>query len=214
MSKRMVGVNDLRALLAFVSNVFLGWNRIEVKSRWGSFCPKRIRLTNVLLLVFGLMNLAACQAQSEMLGTPISGYNHTSSGINRFSVNGAGGPNIGPHQGGLNSQTCCTTLPRIWTPGLKAIVEWESDPAPHATIKRDKYGQIEPGDYSRHATNYTHHKEIVDVPKYGEKFCAIQVHFLACDKVRVSTTCYTPEHPDYPDSAYFSAKESAKCPTF
>lgn len=211
MSKRMVGVNDLRGSLAFVSNVFLGWNRFEVKNRWGSFCPKRIQLTNVLLLVFVLMNLGACQAQSEMLGTPISGYNHTSSNINRFTVNGGGGPNIGPHQGGLSSQTCCTTLPRTWTPGLKAVVEWESDPAPRAAIKRDKYGQIESNAYTRHAANYTHHKEIVDVPKYGEKFCAIQVHFLPCDKVRVSTTCYTPVHPKYLDHDYFQLKEATIC---
>lgn len=214
MSKRNVWVNDLRSSLALVSKIFLNRDRLKVKSRWGSFRTKRIQLTNFLLLIFGSMNLAACQAQSEMLGTPISGYNHTSSNINRFTVNGGGGPNIGPHQGGLSSQTCCTTLPRTWTPGLKAVVEWESDPAPRAAIKRDKYGQIESDAYTRHAANYTHHKEIVDVPKYGEKFCAIQVHFLPCDKVRVSTTCYTPEHPDYPDHAYFNAKESAQCPTF
>lgn len=213
MSNHMAGVNDLRYSLAFVLSVFLGRNRFEVKNTWCLFCPKRRQLTDVLLLVFGLMSLGACQAQSEMLGTPISGYNHTSSNINRFSVNGAGGPNIGPHQGGLNSQTCCTTLPRTWTPGLKAIVEWESDPAPHAAIKRDKYGQIESGDYSRHATNYTHHKEIVDVPKYSEMFCAIQVHFLACDKVRVSTTCFTPDHPKYPDHDYFQLKEATICLT-
>lgn len=172
------------------------------------------RLANVLLLCFGVLNLGACQAQPEMLGTPVSGYNHTSSNINRFTVNGAGGPNIGPYQGGLSSQTCCTSLPRSWNPGLKAIVEWESDPAPRAAIKRDKYGQIESGDYSRHAANYTHHKAIVDIPKYDDKFCALQVHFLSCDKVRVSTTCYTPEHPDYPDSAYFNSKESSVCPSF
>lgn len=214
MSKPMVWVSDLRSSLALVSKFSLSWDPFKVKSRWGSFRTKRIQLINVLLLIFGSMNLAACQAQSEMLGTPISGYNHTSSNINRFTVNGGGGPNIGPHQGGLNSQTCCTTLPRTWTPGLKAVVEWESDPVPRAAIKRDKYGQIESDAYTRHAANYTRHKEIVDVPKYGEKFCAIQVHFLPCDKVRVSTTCYTPEHPDFPDHAYFNAKESAKCPTF
>ncbi|RFQ09360.1 DUF3304 domain-containing protein, partial [Pseudomonas sp. ATCC 13867] len=36
----------------------------------------------------------------ENLPTPIEGYNHTSAAINRFTVNGGGGPNIGPHQGG------------------------------------------------------------------------------------------------------------------
>ncbi|MDG3790399.1 DUF3304 domain-containing protein [Pseudomonas aeruginosa] len=35
-----------------------------------------------------------------MVSIPIGGYNHTSAAINKFSVNGAGGPNIGPFQGG------------------------------------------------------------------------------------------------------------------
>ncbi|EKM6333128.1 TPA: DUF3304 domain-containing protein [Pseudomonas aeruginosa] len=34
-----------------------------------------------------------------MVSTPIGGYNHTSAAINRFSVNGAGGLNLGPFQG-------------------------------------------------------------------------------------------------------------------
>ncbi|MGU1787474.1 DUF3304 domain-containing protein [Pseudomonas aeruginosa] len=34
-----------------------------------------------------------------MVSIPIGGYNHTSAAINKFSVNGAGGPNIGPFQG-------------------------------------------------------------------------------------------------------------------
>lgn len=213
MSKPTVRANDLRGSLAFVLSDLLGWNRFEVKIRLGVFCPKSTQLINLLLLVFGLLNLAACQAQSEMLGTPISGYNHTSSNINRFTVNGGGGPNIGPHQGGLSSQTCCATLPRTWTPGLKAVVEWESDPAPRAAIKRDKYGQIGSNAYTHHAANYTHHKEIVDVTSYGEKFCAIQVHFLPCDKVRVSTTCFAPNHPKYPDHDYFQLKGVTICLT-
>lgn len=171
-------------------------------------------MSSGLVCVWGLLGvlaLSGCRGGPEMLGTPISGYNHTSSNINRFSVNGAGGPNVGPYQGGLNSQTCCTTLPNRWRPGLKAIVEWESDPTPHAALKRDKNGQLELGDYNRHAANYSHHKEIVDIPIYGEKFCALQVHFLPCDKVRVSTTCFTPNHKNYPDKAYFNIKEADAC---
>lgn len=34
-----------------------------------------------------------------MVSTPIGGYKHTSAAINRFSVNGAGGLNLGPFQG-------------------------------------------------------------------------------------------------------------------
>ena len=165
-------------------------------------------------VLMGLVVLSGCRSGPEMVGAPISGYNHTASNINRFTVNGAGGPNIGPYQGGLSSQTCCTTLPQSWHPGLKAIVEWESDPAPRAAVTRDKHGQMEPGDYSRHAANYTHYKTIVDIPEYDDEFCALQIHFLPCNKVRVSTTCYTAEHKDYPDSAYFQVKESMTCSAF
>ncbi|WP_308706239.1 DUF3304 domain-containing protein [Pseudomonas aeruginosa] len=48
----------------------------------------------------GFLFLHACQAGPDMVSIPIGGYNHTSAAINKFSVNGAGGPNIGPFQGG------------------------------------------------------------------------------------------------------------------
>nr|WP_153677258.1 DUF3304 domain-containing protein [Pseudomonas aeruginosa] len=47
----------------------------------------------------GFLFLQACQAGPDMVSTPIGGYNHTSVAINRFSVNGAGGLNLGPFQG-------------------------------------------------------------------------------------------------------------------
>ncbi|WP_265392655.1 DUF3304 domain-containing protein [Pseudomonas aeruginosa] len=47
-----------------------------------------------------------------MVSTPIGGYNHTSAAINRFSVNGAGGLNLGPFQGGAG-QVCCGVVPRV-----------------------------------------------------------------------------------------------------
>src|SRR5690606_23041187 len=78
-------------------------------------------LSLVLLLVSGCM-----AKESEMLGAPVEGYNHTSAAINRFTVNGAGGPNLGPYSGG-GGQVCCGSVPRYWRPGLKAIVEWEKD---------------------------------------------------------------------------------------
>ena len=78
---------------------------------------------SVVLLV------TACRSQSPMLSAPVTGYNHTSAAINRFSVNGAGGPNLGPHEGG-GSEVCCGVVPRYWVPGLRAVVEWEKDPDP------------------------------------------------------------------------------------
>ena len=53
----------------------------------------------LIALLIGFLFLLACQAGSDMVSTPIGGYNHTSAAINRFSVNGAGGLNLGPFQG-------------------------------------------------------------------------------------------------------------------
>ncbi|MDC3931399.1 DUF3304 domain-containing protein [Pseudomonas aeruginosa] len=53
----------------------------------------------LIALLIGFLFLKACQAGPDMVSTPIGGYNHTSAAINRFSVNGAGGLNLGPFQG-------------------------------------------------------------------------------------------------------------------
>ncbi|ARI02937.1 Tli1 [Pseudomonas aeruginosa PAK] len=156
-------------------------------------------------LLPGPLLAAGCQSGPDMLAAPVMGYNHTSAAINWFSVNGAGGPRLGPYQGD-GSQVCCGVIPKKWNPNLKAVVEWEKDPKPHAAIRRDKYGRLDKDDYLRHASSYTRHKMIVDVPRYSEKICLLQVHFLPCDQVVVSTTYYSQGHPEYPDRKYFQKR--------
>jgi|SRR5471030_248344 len=163
------------------------------------------------LILMSVMTVAGCQARPEILGAPVSGYNHTSAAINWFSVNGAAGPNIGPFQGGLSSQVCCTIIPVVWNPRLRAVVKWEKDPFPSENIQRDQYGQIVMEAYKRHAAKYSTHEAVVEIPQYTDEVCAVQVHFLPCDQVRISTTCYTPAHRNYPDHAYFKIKESTRC---
>jgi hypothetical protein len=162
------------------------------------------------LIFLSISVISACQAEPKMLASPVTGYNHTSANINSFSVNGAGGGNLGPHEGG-GSQVCCGSIPRYWTPGIRAIVEWEKDPSPREKIKRDKYGQLESGDYQRHAAGYTRHKVTVDVPKYDEPG-SLNVHFLPCDQVRVSATGITPGHPGYPYNFPMNMSEPKTCP--
>jgi len=159
-----------------------------------------------------LLLISGCMArESEMLGAPVEGYNHTSAAINRFTVNGAGGPNIGPYQGG-GKQVCCGSIPRYWRPGLRAIVEWEKDPNPRPVIplKRNKYGSLDPDDYKKHAANYTHHRAVVEIHQYDSPGPLI-VHFLPCDTVRVAATPIVPGHPGYPYN--FPPKmEDTECP--
>jgi hypothetical protein len=145
-----------------------------------------------------------------MVSTPVTGFNHTSPAINRFSVNRAGGHPGSAFQGGA-TQVCCGMLPAQWNPDLRATIEWEKDPNPREIIKRDKYGHFDKEDYQRHAAHYTRHEATVEIPKYGSDFCAIQVNFLPCNQVKVSTTCYTRWHQNYPDLSYFAVRETASC---
>lgn len=130
-------------------------------------------------LLPGPLLAAGCQSGPDMLAAPVMGSNHTSAAINWFSVNGAEGPNLGPHQGG-GGQVCCGVIPKYWVPGLEAIVEWEVDPAPNADLKRDRHGNLDMQDYRRHAEGYTRHKTVVDIPRYeSKKICSLKVHFLS-----------------------------------
>lgn len=61
----------------------------------------------LIALLIGFLFLQACQAGSDMVSTPIGGYNHTSAAINRFSVNGAGGLKLGPFQGSMAGMLWC-----------------------------------------------------------------------------------------------------------
>ncbi|WP_338156823.1 DUF3304 domain-containing protein [Pseudomonas chlororaphis] len=174
--------------------------------RWGAL-PGRMTVG-----IAGMLVLLACQTSPEMLSAPVTGYNHTSATINSFTINGAGGPNLGSNLAG-GGEVCCAVLPRDWRPGLKATVMWEKDPHPGESVNwpplgTDAYREA----YRKHAAKYTQHRAVVDIPQYGEKVCALQVHFLPCDQVRVSTTCYTPSNPNYPDREYFQMKDSAACP--
>jgi hypothetical protein len=162
-------------------------------------------------MLMALVGLNGCYAGPEMVSAPVTGYNHTSAEIMRFSINGAGGPRIPPNAGG-GAEVCCGVLPLQWTPGLRAIIEWDKDPNPYGSIKRDQYGQILKEALVRHSDGYSHHIVTVEISKCAEGLCALQVHFLPCDQVRVSTTCFTPGHPDYPDKAYFQTQEPPTCP--
>ncbi|WP_227107288.1 DUF3304 domain-containing protein [Chromobacterium rhizoryzae] len=148
---------------------------------------------------------------NEMLPAPVEGYNHTSANINRFSVNRAGGPNIGPYQGG-GKQSCCASLPRQWRPGLMATVEWEKDPNPMSPFRRDQYGRILPSEQERVRAEFTQHRAVVEIPRY-EKSCGLNVHFLPCNQVKVVSYCggYYGD-PGYPVQEPLKMKEPKTCP--
>lgn len=160
-------------------------------------------------LVRGLM--AGCQTRSEMMSTPVTGFNHTSANINYFTINDVAGPNIAPHQGG-GKQVYCSALPRIWNPALKALVSWETDPYAYGKWEERISSDALKQRFKEHEKLYKRHQAEVQIPRYAEEVCALQVHFLPCDQMQVSTTCFTPSNPKYPDNAYFKIKESTTCP--
>ena len=160
------------------------------------------------LLVF----LAGCSmGESKYLAGNVNGVNHTSAAINHFSVNGYGGRNISPY--GYGGGLCCAMLPRQWQPGLKMKVEWETDPNPYARLKRKAtgYGPDKEA-YAKHKANYQQHSVIVDLPPYEDRLCALEVHFLPCDQVKVSTTCWRYPSPNSPIKEPLEMKEPAVCP--
>lgn len=162
-------------------------------------------------LSLALLLISGCMAkESEMLGAPVEGYNHTSAAINRFTVNGAGGPNLGPYSGG-GGQVCCGSVPRYWRPGLRAIVEWEKDPSRgYGSWPERPYSEAWNKRMDEHRSHYTRHRAVVEIPQYDSPGPLV-VHFLPCDTVRVAATPIVPGHPGYPYN--FPRKmEDTECP--
>ena len=165
------------------------------------------------ILAITYLALQGCTPPKPVrLGAPIEGYSHTSAAINRFSVNGAGGPNLAPYGYG-GGQMCCASLPVKWHPGLTVVVEWVKDPDPYA------YGRWPERIFSdawskrmeEHKARYTHHRAVVPVAPY-ERVGAIDVHFLPCNQVAVSAVAMLPGQPGYPFNFPQKMQEPATCP--
>jgi hypothetical protein len=162
--------------------------------------------------VGGLLLLAGCSPGTpKYLAGDLNGVNHTSAAINRFSVNGYGGRNISPF--GYGGGVCCAMLPSQWSPGLKLKVEWETDPNPNAKIKRKTSGYgFDPDAYAQHKAKYQQHTAIVELPPYEDELCALEVHFLPCHRVKLSTSCWRYPSPNSPIKEPLNMQEPATCP--
>ncbi|MGQ7816331.1 DUF3304 domain-containing protein [Metapseudomonas furukawaii] len=171
-----------------------------------------MRAACVLNWLWGVLflSLAGCSlGESEYLGGNLNGVNHTSAAINYFKVNGYGGPNISPH--GYGGGMCCVMLPREWRPGLMMKVEWETDPDPYAKsppLGTDEFRKF----MVKHKANYEHHTAIVPLPPYEQGLCALEVHFLPCHQVKVTTACWGYGSPKNPIKEPLEMKEPAECP--
>ncbi|QIX97567.1 DUF3304 domain-containing protein [Cedecea sp. FDAARGOS_727] len=168
-------------------------------------------------IVLSIALLGGCsqphaETQSGGGGGTLEAINHTKWAINNFSVNGQSGIDIiGPFDGGGGG--CCYGVPAVWKPGMTVRVDWE-------TGRADTDGFPGFGDDAKYLAwekkmkaDNRQHSKTVPVPDYtGQKTCGITVHFLPCDEVKVTTSCFTYGSPSYPIKLPLEMKEPKVCP--
>jgi hypothetical protein len=142
-----------------------------------------LRWLRLFMLAFTASLLTGCS--EKMVAVSVTGYNHMPDdggwSVAPFSVNGAGGPNLSPADGGGKS-SCCVMIPEKWHPGTKVKVYWrytERDNDPRA-IPPPQVAEVEIPDYSEEGPG------------------KVNVHFYADNRIKVVVTSYGIESPRYP----------------
>ncbi|WP_301594846.1 DUF3304 domain-containing protein [Pseudomonas nitroreducens] len=157
------------------------------------------------LLSIPLVGCSAADNKPETASGNVEAVNHTTHGINWMEING-----YRAHAGGGSS--CCIVMPVKWRPGLKAHIEWEVDPDPYAKLPSVTSIEFREA-YAKHEKNYKRYSETVDIPEWpGTEPCDLKVHFLVCNKVKVTTSCWVTWSPNYPIKEPKQMKEPAVCP--
>ncbi|MDV1069380.1 MULTISPECIES: DUF3304 domain-containing protein [Klebsiella] len=165
----------------------------------------------IILLLTGCDQPAKAKSVSGGSGT-IEAINHTHWAINHFSVDGQSGLDIiGPWQGGGGG--CCYGVPAKWKPGMTVKLEWETG----VGYSMDFPGYGDDAKYlaweKKIKAQNREHSQIVPVPDYtGQKTCGIKVHFLPCDQIKVTTSCYDYGNPNYPIKDPIKMEEPRVCP--
>ncbi|PSN07996.1 DUF3304 domain-containing protein [Siccibacter turicensis] len=169
-------------------------------------------------LLLGVFLLAGCsqskaEAQTQSGGTgTIKAINHTKWAINHFSVNGQSGIDIiGPFQGGGGG--CCYGVPYTWIPGMTVKIDWETGVGGTEGFPGyDHWDEYLKWQKKMDSFKRRHSKK-VSIPDYtGQDTCGITVHFLPCDDVKVTTSCWSPANANYPIKLPLEMKEPKVCP--
>lgn len=152
--------------------------------------------------------LGCSSAKEEVAAGNIQAVNHMEGTvINWLSVNGY-------RADGGGGYSCCVVLPTRWRPGLITNIEWEVDPDPYAYSKWPPLGSD--GYYveqKKHAAKYQYHRVSVEIPEWpGTETCDLEVHFLPCNQVKVTTACWGYGSPNNPIKEPLHMKEPAVCP--
>ncbi|WP_099050707.1 MULTISPECIES: DUF3304 domain-containing protein [Pseudomonas] len=167
-------------------------------------------------MLIALSGLSAIVIASDASASTIDGINHTHWAINRFSVDGRSAIDIiGPYQGGGGG--CCYIAPERWQTGMTVKVDWETGASGLSDLADEFPGF---GDWPKYLSwvdkveaQKRKHSKLVPVPDYtSEKVCGITVHFLPCDDIQVSTSCYAYGSPEYPIKTPLQLPEPQSCP--
>jgi hypothetical protein len=164
------------------------------------------------VIVAMLVDLTASVFAQDIQAGTLEAINHTHWAINHFSVDGRSGIDIiGPTHGGGGG--CCYVAPARWQQGMTVRVDWETGvggskgfPGFADEVKYDAW--LEKIDAQKRQ-----HSKVVSVPDYtGQKVCGLTVHFLPCDELQVSTSCYAYGSPEYPIKTPLQLPEPPSCP--
>ena len=184
------------------------FRRAEIMARQKIMIVANLKqsLVRGVYVLLGLSMFGCSAAGPEMVAGNIQAVNHTTAAINWFSVNG-----YRAHGGG--GRSCCVVTPAVWRPGLKAAIEWEVDPEPYAKIKRKETGYgFDEDAWRQHVEKFRRHSTIVDIPEWpGTDSCDLKVHFLTCNRVQVTTSCWAHASPNYPIKYPDDMQEPAVC---
>ncbi|WP_435609236.1 DUF3304 domain-containing protein [Pseudomonas knackmussii] len=159
-----------------------------------------------------ICGLITCLFAAEAQAGTIYGVNHTHWAINHFSVDGHSAVDIiGPYQGGGGGWGY--SPPAQWRPGMTVQVDWERGEASTKGFPgfddRVKYKAW----LKKMKANDRQLSNEVPVPDYtGQKVCGITVHFLPCDQLQVTTSCYPYGAPEYPIKTPLHLPEPISCP--
>ena len=154
--------------------------------------------------LLGLMLIGCSTAENEMAAGNIEAVNHTLNAINWVSVNGY-------RADGGGGSSCCIAMPVKWRPGLKANIEWEVDPEPYSEMPSVTSIEFREA-YARHSAKYRRYSTTVVVPEWPDtESCDLKVHFLTCNRVKVTTACAVFGQPNYPIKDPLESKEPPVC---
>lgn len=132
----------------------------------------RLSMLACCLLVSGCSTLA--KPESPYVPAQVGIVNHTGKYIYSATVDGSGGGNMSAWGAGV-ADICCTTIPRVWHPGMKVLVRWNMPEGVRDVIK----------------------EKVVEVEKYDEPG-SIYMHFFPDGEVRVVVSWVGPANPRYP----------------